>query len=403
MNISYQKNNKNISLEIFLLYIFLISMYFDMSETGVYNSKIFIIICMFILFIIKNPVIYFERNLVLYYIFAVFICLSGIYGRNNSTALGNIITIICAICLMIIISNTIKTNKQINNIMNFIIILSVILSVRVIAVTDFKRMMMGTYYPDVILQKFIGNRNIIAIMIGIGLNFCIYNIYSYKKYKYYILSIFMIAAILFTGSRKGIIIMIVPFGAFCLFKMIINGNIFEKIKFFIIIILCSIALINLTFKVDFIYKTIGFRIEAIYKEILYKEDSKEGSFNIRKDMIDRGIEYFKEKPLLGHGVSNYRYLYNLDMGKETYSHNNYIELLVNNGVIGFLTYYSFFFIVILRAICKYRVSDLNWEQNYYLFNICMLICMFILDFGSISYNSYIVYIILGLSMKKRYC
>ena len=86
-------------------------------------------------------------------------------------------------------------------------------------------------------------------------------------------------------------------------------------------------------------------------------------------MIQYGMDYFKERPLLGHGIENFRYLYAQEVGKETYSHNNYIELLVNNGIVGLLLYYSFYISVILKANDRRRKSKSLEEKDiiYFVF------------------------------------
>lgn len=396
----------NISFEFLLLIIFLISMYFDMTDSGVYYSKIILIGIMFIVFIIKNKKIYIQQNIWIYFCFSIMICFSGVYAKDNSTALGNIIVVISNLILMIIMQNIISSKRHIDIYLLIAIIFAIVLSLRVISVTDIQRLLNGNYYPDVVLQKYIGNRNVIALILGISLNFALYELYNYKSYKTIIPIIIIFIAILFTGSRKGILICVIPWVLFFLIKLIESKSILNKVKFILGGIVLSILVFNMTMKVEVIYNVIGFRMEAIYREIVYGEESTESSFNTRQNMVDKGLEYFKERPLLGYGVSNYRYLYKHDMGKETYSHNNYIELLVNNGIIGFLLYYLFYISALINTNYKRLKSISKQESSYYLMMICILICMLVLDISNVSYNSYLIYILLGMSMKRldnEYC
>ena len=55
----------------------------------------------------------------------------------------------------------------------------------------------------------------------------------------------------------------------------------------------------------------------------------------RNRMVEFGLELFKERPIHGYGMNNFSRLYYLN----TYSHNNYIELLVSGGVVAFVLYY----------------------------------------------------------------
>ena len=52
-------------------------------------------------------------------------------------------------------------------------------------------------------------------------------------------------------------------------------------------------------------------------------------------MIEFGLHLFREKPIHGYGIGNYASMYHI----ATYSHNNYIELMVSGGAIALVMYY----------------------------------------------------------------
>lgn len=58
----------------------------------------------------------------------------------------------------------------------------------------------------------------------------------------------------------------------------------------------------------------------------------------RQSMIEFGLELFRQRPIHGFGLDNFRALY---IGR-TYSHNNYIELLASGGIIALVLYYLMF-------------------------------------------------------------
>jgi len=55
----------------------------------------------------------------------------------------------------------------------------------------------------------------------------------------------------------------------------------------------------------------------------------------RNRMVELGIELFKERPIHGYGIGNYAAL----CFRDTYSHHNYVELLVSGGVPALVLYY----------------------------------------------------------------
>ena len=158
---SLRSKQKKLSLEFILILILLTSMYFDISDSGRYYNKIIIILTMFLAYVIKNSKICVEKQIYIFYIFSIVICASGIYGIDNRSALGNIVVVISCAMLMIMISNNVVTENRIKIFFEVSIILAIILSIRVIWITDFQRFFQGTYYPDVIIQRHIGNRNIV--------------------------------------------------------------------------------------------------------------------------------------------------------------------------------------------------------------------------------------------------
>jgi O-antigen ligase len=75
---------------------------------------------------------------------------------------------------------------------------------------------------------------------------------------------------------------------------------------------------------------------ATYKRLIQGTAGFDDSANIRKEMISDGFDLWQKKPLLGYGISQYRF----ESVYDTYSHNNYIELLVSGGLVALISYYG---------------------------------------------------------------
>lgn len=65
-------------------------------------------------------------------------------------------------------------------------------------------------------------------------------------------------------------------------------------------------------------------------------DHQEASALGRSDMLKEGIQLFFKTPLFGTGLYSFSVLSKFG----TYSHNNYIEVLVSLGIVGFLLFYG---------------------------------------------------------------
>lgn len=119
----------------------------------------------------------------------------------------------------------------------------------------------------------------------------------------------------------------------------------------------------------------------------------EASINIRSQMITFGLEMFKENPIWGYGIDNYKILYGVSYYAEAYSHNNLIELLVGVGIVGaFLYYYSN--LVVIKNLYFINKS-LNYNTIYYtIFSI--IISYLLLGTSLVYYDSKHFSIILAL-------
>jgi O-antigen ligase len=72
---------------------------------------------------------------------------------------------------------------------------------------------------------------------------------------------------------------------------------------------------------------------------------REGSVFTRALMIETGLDLWRERPLVGYGMDSFRYISDF----RTYSHNNFVELLVGGGVLG-LGIYILAHLAVLRRL-----------------------------------------------------
>ena len=196
------------------------------------------------------------------------------------------------------------------------------------------------------LESVLGNRNIISILITISLTLTLfYYFYINRKISYIFLSLPMLWTILFLGSKKGIFIFI---GSIIIFLFLeTKKTIKSKLKFITYSSLILTIFFILIFKIPTFYNTIGHRVEGLIFTFIDQE-SVDLSTKYRLTFIKLGISYFKSAPFIGFGLDNYKILLNQSLGFETYSHSNIIELLVDTGIFGFISYYSMFFYILLK-------------------------------------------------------
>ena len=85
---------------------------------------------------------------------------------------------------------------------------------------------------------------------------------------------------------------------------------------------------------------------------------------------------FLEKPVFGWGLRAFTNVSPF----ATYSHNNYIEVLVTWGIVGFIWYYLFLLVITVKGII------LQFSKNctkFVAFSIAILIVLFVNDLSTV--------------------
>lgn len=216
--------------------------------------------------------------------------------------------------------------------------------------------------------------------IGLTLSTAIYCGYLLKsrlnklyKLSFYLITVAMLYGIMLTGSRKSLIILLIPIFFFCACNL--------KKNFLKVVIGSCMVLVTTYFlimEVPLFYEIIGKRMEDLFDILTNNTDGTEDVSRVM--LIIYGWNWFLDHPFFGIGVNNFRALSNtvpLFAGKNFYAHNNYIELLVGCGVLGFILYYSAH-VYLLKQSIYLRTTTVKWVISF------ILVTLFI-DVAMVSY------------------
>ena len=145
-----------------------------------------------------------------------------------------------------------------------------------------------------------------------------------------------------------------------------------------------------------LYNVLGVRIE---KMIFAFSNQNGGDMSTidRMRFAQIAIDVFKSHPLVGVGLDNYRF-YNSML---YYSHNNYLELAADLGIIGVFIYYLLPIKVLISCLFVNKLKN----RNIILVFVILLVIL-ILDVANVSYESdstqlYIA-IMYGLYIRYKY-
>ena len=118
---------------------------------------------------------------------------------------------------------------------------------------------------------------------------------------------------------------------------------------------------------------------------------KESSTETRLDYINKGWQQFLKSPIWGNGIGCAGYAIN-EEHYVTYLHNNYMEMLASGGIIGFLLFYTPYF-MLLNTFRK-RIFVLHEKNPLVFVSFTLIIVKLIAHFGTVVYYSKIEFLLL---------
>lgn len=187
---------------------------------------------------------------------------------------------------------------------------------------------------------------------------------------------------LLSASRKALMSIVV----IAILTLIFNRNkgFLEKTWKLCAAVLFFIFAALLMFDNPFLYNLVGWRFEGMINGFLGTESQADASTETRMELVEYGIEWFQSRPLNGYGGDNFRYLMSIYHRGQTayYAHNNFIELLVDYGILGFISYYSMYIFLMFKSLSNYKkLSSVSVTI------ICLIVGQLIMEYGMVDYYS----------------
>lgn len=218
-----------------------------------------------------------------------------------------------------------------------------------------------------------------------------------KKKFYYVLSFLFIFITLFTGSKKGLFAILIGISILIIlssknrkasiYKLLIVG-IFIGIAYYIVM------------KTPLFYNVVGRRINDLMINLDGGKDytNSLSSTGERILHIRYAFRIFLNHPFLGVGLDVYRYINPI---RVTYAHDNYVELMADLGLIGTSLYYIMPLFILKYSLKKIIAFDMRYSLQF-----AVIICIFVMDIGMVSYSDETIHIILaiicGYTLNSRY-
>lgn len=217
---------------------------------------------------------------------------------------------------------------------------------------------------------------------------------SKKNILYLVYWIFIVFCIFINGTRKVLIELLI-FGAISI--VLLYGKKPKKIiQWTIISIVTLIIAYFVIMNNEYLYESIGERIVSFFNYMATGEKVADASAFTRNQMRDTAWILFRQNPIGGIGANSFIKVFGDTYGIYLYSHNNFLELLSNQGIIGFTIYYGWYLYMLMLTLKLAKKRDV-----YACGMFAFLVTELVLDFGTVSYMR--EHFILIYNMISVYC
>ena len=279
----------------------------------------------FIYNLIKHRGLIYKDFIVLCLIFVIYSFFSSLWAESFDTSYNSVIQLsksaVVAICFITLIDSKehFKWALFILSLSGIIYALLYLNHVDISSLGANRIMAEGDFLPNV---------NTVGLIISFSFAYFIYMYFLDKKYVYMALAGLAFIVTFFLGSRKSIISLFI-----CVFLMFIKLQKTSKLKILFLLVLL-IALLLFYVPIEYL----NFISERLAQLSFWSSKMSEidSSDETRVRLIEYGLTYCIESPILGHGYYSFSQLFRKDCGIILYSHNNFIETFVGGGIMAFL-------------------------------------------------------------------
>ena len=324
-------------------------------------------------------------------IFGILLAISMLYAPHSayskSFAQNTLYDYITMLVILFCFSQYMRGEDEIKKIWIAIFIGGVALSIYVFEMygADFWKILRANSVADSNNITRIGtgfvNTNTIGIYTSISMCLGLYYALFSEKVKRMVHKICFIVAsticfimAMASGSKKSFVIMFTFWISILAYKQIGSKKILRGIKYLLIIV-CAIIIISTLIQRLTIFSGIATRMDNFFSFIQLGKGS--ASDSERSTFISQGLKYWMKSPIWGNGLGASVYY----MGM--YAHNNFVEILMSLGILGFTIFYWPVISSIIKAIKnKMRSKE---ENELFILSFALLVTAFVCGVAAVYY------------------
>ncbi|TDO71225.1 O-antigen ligase [Flavobacterium chryseum] len=331
----------------------------------------------------------------IYLLFLFFCGISFFSAKNTSLVVTKLTEITIVFCLFINLSILLK--DKINELYKIIFLVSVaaflqswqqlchfVIIPRFASITDLLTNMKGNT----------GNINILAASLTIKVPFLLIGITHFTSYKkwFLVVVLFSVTSVIFlTGARTPLINLFLIFSVYIIY--LVQDNSFKKATLTKSLYLIIPALTAILFSNSIFEKSKDKNRYVSLENKIGRINAEDGSSKLRLAYWGNAIELSKKNPVLGIGLGNYQ-VESIPYEKEAaddfvvslHTHNDFLEIAAETGILNGLIYLSLFVFVVIINV-RNLVKSIDRNKRILSLLILMMVIVYGID-SSLNFPMY---------------
>lgn len=275
-----------------------------------------------------------------YFIFSLYVVATALWSDYPHLILETVVRLIQIVFLIFSVSQTYATHSGARRCVKIISWAAFFCVLYIFVNTPPSEWFAGNFGDDITGQ----NANTIGMILTVSTLITAFFAYYEKRRYYYVVALIQFAAAVLTSSRKTVV-------AVCLGVVMLIFLKDKSVKLLIRMLVAAGIVFGLFYAimtVPELYSVIGRRFESMLGYLMSTDN--DNSMYMRRLFIEYAEKFFLESPVLGSGAHSFSQMIVSVVGRSTYAHNNYYEILVNFGLVGFFIYYSMYVYLIVKLL-----------------------------------------------------
>lgn len=319
----------------FAIYVITLYVFVIKKETLVYSQLAFLAFAgCTALYVLLRGKLYFGRPVLWGYLTCAWMFASIIWASSRYIATDRAWTMWQLFALFFLVYNLFYTEKDgCEFFLKVLYIAGICLCIYSVHIYGAKGIIDAMLTEGTRLGSEVSQANVFGMQNATTTVLAFYYLYNKKKHRLFH-AIIMCASFIIamsSGSRKALLMACTGI-LFLVYKKYGIKYLYKVVATVLALAFAFSVIIQLP-----LFETVRTRMEQGINAVEGK-DGGDSSAEKRLHYIDKGWNLFKDKWAIGYGISNFGYVSRTG----TYAHNNFIELLCDVGIIGFLLYYAMY-------------------------------------------------------------